>query len=250
VPPPKEDDLASWYSDDYFEAFYGGDREAATRRHESLLDGIRRRVGSEGVRLLDVGCGVGDLCIAARRRGWVATGVESSPAAARRAAARGVPVVEGEAATCLEAENGAAAALSGSFDLVVFRDSLTHIPRAGAALTGALRRLRAGGWLAIRAPNRHPAVFRAARLAGLVTDPSGILHLPLQVLHLDRAALSALLAGQGLEQIAVEGDSEAVARTGGRYSASRPADLLWRLFVRFWERRGEPEALWGWGRRA
>jgi SAM-dependent methyltransferase len=191
-----------------------------------------------------VGCGVGDLAAAARGRGWQVTAIEPAPAAVRRARERGIEVVAGEAADAL-----AGPAAPGPFDLVVFRDSLAHMSAAGSALAGAVRRLVPGGWLAARVPNRHPGVLRAARWAARVTDASGVLHLPAQVLHLDAASLAAALDRQGLEQVAVTGVSEGVAGSGGRYSRRALPDLAWRLLVRRWRRRGWAEALWGWGRR-
>jgi len=248
VPPADERSLAAHYSAEYFSDFYGGDRQRATVRQQPFLGAAEEHLAGRAGRLLDVGCGVGDLCVAAQARGWSAVGMELSPAAAARAAERGVEVVVGEAADLLAPGQARPPALSRPFDLVVFRDALVHMPRAAAALAGTARLLRPGGWMALRVPNRHQGIFRAARWVAHLVDASGILHLPVQVFHLDRPALATLLERQGLADVQVVGESEEVAATGGRYSRNPGADLAWRLMVRRWQRRGEPEALWGWGR--
>ena len=247
-PPTAEASLMAHYSPAYFSDFYGGDRRVATERQEPFLAAAEEHLEGRAGRLLDVGCGVGDLAAAAGDRGWSVVGMELSPEAAERATRRGVEVLVGEAAEILDAESPRPEALSRPFDLVVFRDALVHMPRAAAVLTATSRLLRPGGWMAIRVPNRHRGVFRAARWAALMVDASGILHLPAQVVHLDRPALATLLQRQGLGEVQVVGESEDVATTGGRYSRNPGADMAWRLLVRRWQRRGEPEALWGWGR--
>ncbi|MFQ5768479.1 MAG: class I SAM-dependent methyltransferase [Acidobacteriota bacterium] len=250
VPLPAREDLAGWYTESYFQQFYGGDRTAATARCGVLLDRASRLLKIPAPRLLDIGCGVGDLAVAALQRGWQAIGLESAQSAVQKAAARGVPVVHGDAAGVLLAADRdlpLPQELRRPFDLVVLRDTLGHLPGAGQVLAGATRLLRAGGWLVVRVPNRHTRLFRWARLAGLVTDSSGALHLPAQILHLDRAALQRLLGRQGLEHVCVEGESEGVRQNGGRYSRRRWADAVWRMAVARWERMGEPEALVGWG---
>jgi SAM-dependent methyltransferase len=248
LPATDQQTLAADYSTRYFSDFYGGDRQAATRRQSSFLAAAEEHLGGHPGRLLDIGCGVGDLCVAARERGWSVQGLELSPAAAARAEERGVQVLVGEAADLLGPGQERPAALTTPFDLIVIRDALVHMPSAAQALAGTARLLRPDGWLAVRVPNRHKGVFRAARWVAHLMDASGILHLPAQVFHLDRPALTTLLQRQGFADIQVIGESEDVKSTGGRYSRNPGADMAWRMLVRRWQRRGEPEALWGWGR--
>jgi SAM-dependent methyltransferase len=247
-PPTDERSLAAHYSAAYFSDFYGGDRRPATDRQQPFLAAAEEHLGGHPGRLLDIGCGVGDLCAAARDRGWSVVGMELSPEAAARAAERGVEVLVGEAAELLAGGRQQPEALRRPFDLIVLRDALVHMPQAATVLTATSDLLRPGGWMAIRVPNRHRGIFRVARWAAHLVDASGILHLPAQVFHLDRPALETLLVRQGLTDIQVVGESEEVAATGGRYSRNPGADMAWRLLVRRWQRRGEPEALWGWGR--
>ncbi len=244
APMPDEAALAAWYSGTYFSNYYGGDRAQPSLRQRPFVQAAQRRLGGQAGRLLDVGCGVGDLCVAAQQEGWEAVGVELAPAAARQAAQRGVCVLTGKAEAVLGSDR---AELKAGFHMVVFRDSLVHMPRAREALQAAHALLRPGGWLALRVPNRHAGVFAVARLAGRVMDTSGVLHLPAQVFHMDRVSLSAMLSRQGFQQVEVLGESESVAENQGRYSRSRLADLAWRTLVHRWQRRGEWEALWAWG---
>ena len=248
-PMPEEDTLQAHYSASYFTRFYGGDRKTALRSCSGVLERAEGRLGGRPGRVLDVGCGVGDLSVAAHRRGWKAIGIESAPEAARQAAGRGIEVVPGQAATLLGAEGTGPPSLAGPFDLVVFRDVVGHLPEAGRALRGAVSRLRSGGWLAVRTPNRHAGVFRVARLVSRVRDASGILHLPAQVLHVHRPGLDRILAGLGLDARVIEGESDRAAGGAVRYSDRLLADWFWRGCLAVWERRGEPESLWGWGRK-
>lgn len=61
-------------------------------RRRALLDRVS---GSTGL-VVDLGCGEGRLLAEATKRGLTATGVEPSPAMARRARRRGASVVRGE----------------------------------------------------------------------------------------------------------------------------------------------------------
>ena len=246
---PDRSTLQAHYGADYFARHYGGDREAALARCDGLLEEAERRLGARAGHALDVGCGVGDFDIAARQRGWSTVGIESAPEAARRAAERGCSVVRGDAAALLDRPSGQGPPeLAGPFDLVVFRDVLGHLSEAGSVLRAAVARLRPGGWLVVRTPNRHAGVFRLARRIGWLREASGILHLPAQVLHLDREALGRILDQLGLVDRSIEGESESVAGSAVRYSASPLADWLWRRCLAAWKRRGEPETLRAWGR--
>ena len=96
-------------------------------------------------RLLDVGCGRGDLGAWFIQRGWKAVGVEPSSEACALARTRGIEVLIG---TFADAEFEA-----GSFDVVVFRQSLEHVTDPIADLRRAHLALRDGGLLIISVPN-------------------------------------------------------------------------------------------------
>jgi SAM-dependent methyltransferase len=144
-------------------------------------------------RLLDVGCGAGDLAAVFKRHGFDVCGVEPSAAAASHAAAGGVDVHCGVLADAPWAP--------ASFDAIVFNHSLEHIPDPGEAIEQAAQLLRPGGLLAIAVPNFgswHRRVFGSAWFQ---------LDLPRHLQHFDQDSLLALLRDRGLEPVAVEAAS-------------------------------------------
>jgi SAM-dependent methyltransferase len=96
-------------------------------------------------RVLDVGCGRGDLGQALLARGWKVAGVEPSARAAAVAERRGVEVL----GATLEATDLAA----GEYDAIVFRHSLEHMPDPLESLRRAAAALRPGGVIVISLPN-------------------------------------------------------------------------------------------------
>jgi SAM-dependent methyltransferase len=138
-------------------------------------------------RLLDVGCGTGDLAGVFRRRGWHACGIEPSPQAAGHARGAGVEVVTG---TLADAPWG-----EGSFDAIVFNHSLEHIDDPLEALSQAARLLRPGGLLAIAVPNFgswHRRLFGSAWFQ---------LDLPRHLQHFDRGSLAGIVRRAGLRPV-------------------------------------------------
>jgi SAM-dependent methyltransferase len=95
-------------------------------------------------RLLDVGCGRGDLAAAFVRRGWDVAGVDPSAAAAEIARAQGV---DAHAGTLDDAPWPPA-----SFDAVLFHHSLEHIADPVGALRQARELLRPGGRVVVCVP--------------------------------------------------------------------------------------------------
>jgi SAM-dependent methyltransferase len=152
-------DVADYYGGDYFEAFYEHDRAAPfsplERARERYRHGAARRrfsrapfavAGLSPGRVLDVGCGGGELLEHYSRLGWATFGIDPSPAAVAAARRRaGASVHQGTLADQPWAP--------GSFDLVVFSHSLEHIPEPLDALRSARALLAPGGALAIHAPS-------------------------------------------------------------------------------------------------
>src|SRR5207248_5561829 len=95
--------------------------------------------------LLDVGCGRGDLGAAFIRRGWRVSGVEPSPEACAVARRQGVDAREGTLDSVEFPD--------GSFDAVVMRHSLEHVPDPIADLGRVFRFVRPEGLLVISVPN-------------------------------------------------------------------------------------------------
>jgi SAM-dependent methyltransferase len=138
-------------------------------------------------RLLDVGCGTGDLAAVFAGHGWQAFGIEPSEQAARHARAAGVKVVVGTLADAPWTE--------GSFDAIVFNHSLEHIDNPVETLTQAARLLRPGGVLTIAVPNFGSWHRRAFGSAWFQLD------LPRHLQHFDRDSLAGVVRRAGLHPV-------------------------------------------------
>ena len=133
---------------------------------------------SPGLRLLEVGCGRGELAAALRDLGHQLTALEPDPDAAAEARDRGVPVEE---AGLLDHHGG-------PYDAVLFTRSLHHIHDLDAAVEHALGLLAPAGRLVLEEFARE----QADRLtAGFFFDGLGLLEsagVPAHADDLDPAA--------------------------------------------------------------
>ena len=136
-----------------------------------------RAIGRKGRgRLLDVGCGSGELLELVQRLGWRATGVDFDPAAVSNSRGRGLDVRLGSVEEQQFPES--------SFDLVVLSHVIEHLPDPVATLRECRRVLAPGGAMLVVTPNaeswghsllrenwlgldvpRHLCVFTSAGLA-------------------------------------------------------------------------------------
>ena len=122
--------------------------DLANRLMTAGLDGGWRRAAAEAVvrpgdRVLDVGCGTGDLAIAARAIGGEVTGLDFSPSMLERARRKesGIDWVEGDA-LALPFDDS-------SFDVVVTAFTLRNLSSSSAGLGEIRRVVRRGGRLAV-----------------------------------------------------------------------------------------------------
>lgn len=103
-----------------------------------------------GRRLLDIGCGAGKFTRLMAQRGALASGIDANPeviAQAERAAT--------DAGLAIAFRQGRGEALpfaDGSFDIVVFSNSLHHMGDMDGALDEAARVLTPDGWLYVMEP--------------------------------------------------------------------------------------------------
>lgn len=96
-------------------------------------------------RIVDIGCGRGDVGATLLGRGWEVTGIEPSPEACAVAARRGIDARKGTLATVpLE---------FGTYDAAHFKHSLEHVSDPLAALRAAGASLRPAGLVLITVPN-------------------------------------------------------------------------------------------------
>lgn len=113
------------------------------RRARERIRAIRRH--KRNGRLLDVGCGPGDLLVEARRAGFEPLGLEYSPALAAHARDRGgLEVYEGDVATLRS---------DAPFDVVVMSHVVEHVVSPIDTLREVRRLLTGNGVLYVATPN-------------------------------------------------------------------------------------------------
>jgi SAM-dependent methyltransferase len=195
-PRLRPEDFATYYPDSYSayepnlasERRSLGERLGDLQRQAVIRFGPYRQIWQrQPCRLLDVGCGVGDLAAVFARRGWSAAGIEPSVQAAKHARAAGVEAVTGTLDDAPWPD--------GEFDAIIFNHSLEHIDDPAAAVAAAARLLRPGGLLAIAVPNFGSWQRRLFGSAWFQLD------LPRHLQHFDRDSLAALVEAAGLRPL-------------------------------------------------
>jgi SAM-dependent methyltransferase len=152
-------------------------------------------------RVLDIGCGHGDLLIYLSSRGCEVLGIERDTRAAEAGRRQGVPVVIGAVESI---------ALEKPFDVAILQHSLEHMEDPAAVLAAAARAVRAGGRLLIAVPNGDAEGLCRQR------GGWGSLSFPLHFWFFDLESLRTMLMAAGFEISSV------------RYRT------LWRDHLRYW----------------
>jgi 2-polyprenyl-3-methyl-5-hydroxy-6-metoxy-1,4-benzoquinol methylase len=151
-------ELDHFYGTPYAESFYEHSAPGQIGVLEHAREQFRRRAakrrygsrpytvsGLAPGRVLDVGCGGGELLAHYATLGWQTFGIDPAEPAATAARRRGATVHEG---TLLDQPWPVE-----SFELITFAHSLEHIPEPLEALRAARARLAPGGLIAITLPN-------------------------------------------------------------------------------------------------
>lgn len=201
-------ELERYYGGEYFGDFYAdavptGLLESARAAYRSRASA--RRFGrlpftpprAAPGRVLDVGCGSGELLAHYEALGWSAFGIEPAPAVAERARRRGLCVHQGTLEDQPWGET--------SFDLIVFSHSLEHIPDPLASLRAARALLTPDGVVAIHVPNWRCWQLRAFRGRWFPLD------LPRHLQHFSARALDIAAARTGLEVVAGGTDATVIS---------------------------------------
>jgi SAM-dependent methyltransferase len=150
---------------------------------------LKRLAGAPARRLLDVGCGRGDLGAWFVRHGWWVVGIEPSAGACAVARSRGVDTRHGTLAD-VELE-------PGGYDAVVFRQSLEHVADPLADLRRAHDALHDGGIAIVSVPNF--GCWQRRRFGAHWFH----LDLPRHRFHFTPDSLHATLARAGFEQVEI-----------------------------------------------
>jgi len=145
-PRPTAEALAAYYPPDYSPYTQRGLFGKLTRWLRQREAASLRRSLSPGAEVLEVGCAAGDLLVPMREAGLRVTGVELSEHAATIARTRhNLDVYTGSLAD---------APLAGrTFDAVIMRSVIEHVPDPRGDLEKAASLLRPGGLLSLRTDN-------------------------------------------------------------------------------------------------
>jgi glycosyltransferase involved in cell wall biosynthesis/SAM-dependent methyltransferase len=127
-PQPSDAELGSIYTADYFlgsdESTAGQLKAATARQYLELL--AEYRGGARGGKLLEVGCGRGEMLAEAAQQGYEVTGVELSPAAAATAANRLAAITGNDKCSVLCSTLEDADLPPASFDVCILADVIEH----------------------------------------------------------------------------------------------------------------------------
>ena len=148
-----------WYSSEvYYETYYWDQNLEPPAFVQSRLEEIVAEFAPyrQTNRLLDIGCGAGNLLRAARKSGWDAQGVDVAVNAAKHVRELGFEVFRGELRD--------AHFPAGHFDVITAAELLEHLPDPRAELNEIVRLLRPGGLFWTTTPH---ACGLAARVLGL-----------------------------------------------------------------------------------
>ena len=234
LPQLSEEELARYYPSEYFDFWGYSDRPGENPLHR-LLERFRSWSATrsyhrqpyvlDGVipgRMLDVGCGSGDLLEHFATRGWEIYGIDPSASAVAAAAKRGATVHQGT----LRDQPWQ----PGSFALITFQHALEHIDEPVEALKRARALLQPGGLLVIDVPNW--ACWQRRRLFGSRWHP---LELPRHLQHFSPQALKRLAGLLGL-RVASVGTTSSVPVTAyslhyALFGHLRPGWRLWLSYA-------------------
>lgn len=148
-----------WYSSQrYYETYYWDQNLVPPPFVQTRLEEIAGEFASyrQTNRLLDIGCGAGNLLLAAQKNGWEAQGLDVSLQAVEHVRELGFEVFHGELRNAqLPAEH---------FDVITAAELLEHLPDPRAELREIARLLRPGGLFWTTTPHARGL---AARVLGL-----------------------------------------------------------------------------------
>ncbi|MFN2468619.1 MAG: class I SAM-dependent methyltransferase [Gaiellaceae bacterium] len=179
------------YRGQYFSAHSGA----------SIADEVERRIGLRGRRVLDFGCGRGDLLAHLFARGIAASGLELDDASADETQARFAdePLFAG-----IERAPGLPSGLaSGSFERILLVEVVEHLldDQIAATLAEVRRLLAPRGHVVVTAPNAEDLAASEVRCP----DCGGTFHRWQHQRSLTPGTIAALFAEHGFETVIAEG---------------------------------------------
>lgn len=193
---PESNPYAELTRDEYFA---GREREGAILPvHESIARRAGELLGRPG-RMLDLGCGRGEILAAATRLGWTGQGVEMTESFAAFVRSRGIPVEVARIEDCR--------ALEETHDVIVMTGILEHVYDPPGILRRVAMALNAGGFVYLNVPNEGSLALRMAhRYLQLRKGRDWTSHLsptfaPFHVVGYQLRSVQVLLERVGLEPV-------------------------------------------------
>ncbi len=148
-----------WYSSEYYyDSYYPEESLSPPAFVQTRLEEITAEFSPyrQNNRLLDIGCGAGNLLLAARKNGWEGQGLDVSLAAVKHVRELGFEVFQGELQK--------ARFPSQHFDVITAAELLEHLPDPRVLLQEVARLLRPGGLFWTTTPHARGL---SARVLGL-----------------------------------------------------------------------------------
>jgi 2-polyprenyl-3-methyl-5-hydroxy-6-metoxy-1,4-benzoquinol methylase len=217
-PIPGDEELRRFYRDDYYRLIHEKKRAPELRRltaggaaaeterdwlrqslYADLVEILRRH--APGRRVLDVGCGVGDLMAHLEEQGFAAEGIEPSVEAAELARAQKLRVC---CKTIEEYASTHRAERWEPFDGITLINVLEHVPHPVEVVETCRGMLGSAGVLVVRVPNDFTEMQAAAhaKLGG----PRWWVAAPDHINYFDFESLGGLLERMGFEVVHRQSD--------------------------------------------
>lgn len=204
-PIPREEEITEFYQSQYYELIRKGGRAAELRRlmaggeeaeHERTW--LRTTLYSDicfvlnryavGTRVLDVGCGTGELISFLKDNGFEAVGIEPSPEGAELAKSQGLTVYPSTLEEFVEHHRSRGV---GAFDVITLLNVLEHVPNPAHIVDITRLILNPGGIICVRVPNDFTEIQLAAKKQ--LNKDAWWIAIPDHINYFDLRSLRALL---------------------------------------------------------